>query len=127
MNHINYESIMFKYGVTDLFMSDLATLMLKGYGLTNAKSSLSATHDCEHIDLKKLYVLATSIANSIMGEELSLVCPEMHAEREQLRSSAIVQFKAKRLHVTKEYSERSLESIFEEIEDAMFEIDEVSI
>ena len=40
MNNINYESTMLKYGVSDIFMSELASLMLENKGLDESLESL---------------------------------------------------------------------------------------
>lgn len=129
MNNVNYESTMMKYGVTDLFMSDLTALMLKNINLSQAKRLLSKSHSCDHIDLKQLYVLATSIANSIMGEDLSIVSPEMYYERQSMKSSAVVGFQTNKnkSHLKNKLSEQDIEYLFEEIEDAIFGIDEISM
>ncbi len=128
MTNINYESTMLKYGVSDLFMSELATLMLQNKGLSESMKTLKNNHDCEDIDLKKLYVLSSSIANSIMGEELSLICPKMQAERDQMKSSATVKFKSNSKNTSsKNEGLDELEMLLEEIEEAMFEVGDIAL
>jgi len=124
MNNINYENAMLKYGVSDLLMSDLAKLMLEDKNLSESMHILSKDYDIKHIDLKQLYVLASSISSSIMGEELSIVSPRMQKERKEIVSSAILKFQSK---APKRNDSETLELIFEEIEEAIFELDAVAL
>lgn len=125
MNNINYESTMLKYGVSDIFMSELASLMLENKGLDESLNMLRKSHSCEDIDHKRLYVLASSIASSIMGEELSVVCPKMHKERVGMKSLATASFKKKNA-VKKDESE-AIELIMNELEEVSFDLEFLSL
>jgi hypothetical protein len=128
MNLINYESTMLKYGVSDLFMSDLATLILERKTLTESLDFLSGRHDTSDLTLKQIYVLASSIATSIMGDELSVIAPEMYYDRLSMNDAAVDNFKLKRKYSSSNESETSsLEDILEEIEEAVFEMAELKI
>ena len=125
MNNINYESTMLKYGVSDIFMSELASLMLENKGLDESLESLKKSHNCEDKDHKKLYVLASSIASSIMGEDLSVVCPNMHKERVEMKSLATASFKKRSASKMDEYE--TIELIMNELEEASFDLELLSL
>jgi hypothetical protein len=122
---VNYEVTMFKYGVTDVFMSDLTQLILDRKNLTQARKVLSKNHNIESLSLKKIYVLASSISSSIMGDELSVVCPEMYEERISMKSAAVTSFKKRSKAVVNGYD--YLEDILEEIESAIFDVEDLSM
>jgi len=131
MNNIDYETSMMKYMVTELFMSDLALLMLKNLTLKKTTKELSKKHDLSHLSEspeKQIYVLASSLANSVMGEEMSVLCPKMFADRQRIRRS-----EAKTAKASVSYSQQKvnfldidLETLLEEVEEEM-SLKEISI
>lgn len=123
MTNLNYEYAMYKYGVTDRFMSELAVLILDDKNLSEAKASLSENHRIEHLSFEKIYVLAASIASSIMGDDISLLAPRMYEERESIRLSTI----PKSFAGKKRQSYGIVEDFFEEIENEMNEVKELYI